>query len=132
VADRGDRRRGVARGGEPGKRAVTRYRPIERLGRATLVSVRLETGRTHQIRVHFSEAGHPVVGDSVYRRRGAPAPLVEASRQMLHARQLGFAHPKTGEPVRAVSPIPGDFAAVLEDLRRRQKKRPDASGRVLE
>ena len=132
VADRGDRRRGVARGGEPGKRAVTRYKPIERLGRATLVSVRLETGRTHQIRVHFSEAGHPVVGDSVYRRRGAPVRPVEASRQMLHARQLGFAHPKTGEPVRAVSPIPGDFAAVLEDLRRRQKKRPDASGRVLE
>lgn len=130
VADQGDRRRGVARGGERGKRAVTRYKPVERLGRATLVSVRLETGRTHQIRVHFSEAGHPVVGDSVYRGRAAPPPPAEAPRQMLHARELGFAHPKTGEPVRAVSPIPGDFAAVLEDLRRRQKKRPDVSGRA--
>jgi 23S rRNA pseudouridine1911/1915/1917 synthase len=130
VADRGDRRRGVARGGEPGKRAVTRYKPVERLGKATLVSVELETGRTHQIRVHFSEAGHPVVGDTVYRRRVAPAPSVEAPRQMLHAKRLGFAHPKTGEPVLAVSPIPDDFAGVLADLRRRQKKRPDESGRV--
>lgn len=131
VADRGGRRRGIARGGEPGKRAVTRYQPIERLGRATLVSVELETGRTHQIRVHFSEAGHPVVGDTVYRRRLAPLPSVEAPRQMLHARRLGFAHPKTGEPVRAISPIPADFAAVLEELRRRQKKRPDESGRQI-
>lgn len=129
VADRGDRRRGVARAGEPGKRAVTRYRPLERFGRATLVSVRLETGRTHQIRVHFAEAGHPVLGDSVYRRRIAPPSPVEAPRQMLHARVLGFTHPKTGEPVRAVSPIPDDFAGVIEALRRRQKKRPDESGR---
>jgi 23S rRNA pseudouridine1911/1915/1917 synthase len=124
VADRGDRRRGVARSGEAGKRAVTRYRPIERFGKATLVSVRLETGRTHQIRVHFAESGHPVLGDSVYRRRTAPTPL-EAPRQMLHARSLGFAHPKTEERVAAESPLPADFAAVLEELRRGQKKRPE-------
>lgn len=130
VPNRGDRRRGVARRGEPGKHAVTRYRPLERLGKATLVAVELETGRTHQIRVHFSESGHPVVGDPVYRRRGAAPPIVDAPRQMLHARRLGFAHPKSGEPVRAESPIPGDFAGVLEELRRRQKKRPDESGRM--
>ena len=121
VADRGDRRRGIARGGEPGKRAVTRYEPIEAFGRATLVSISLETGRTHQIRVHFSEAGHPVVGEPVYRRRGA-APRVDAPRQMLHARRLGFEHPETGEPVRAVSPVPADFDAVLSGLRRSKKK----------
>lgn len=121
VADRGDRRRGVARAGEPGKRAVTRYRPVERFGKATLVSVSLETGRTHQIRVHFAESGHPVVGDAVYRRRGAPPPTITAPRQMLHARVLGFAHPKTGEPVRAASPLPADFEAVLSTLRTKKK-----------
>jgi 23S rRNA pseudouridine1911/1915/1917 synthase len=118
VADRGDRRRGVARPGEAGRHAVTRYRPKERFGKATLVSVELETGRTHQIRVHFSEAGHPVVGDPVYRRRRAPAPsLLEAPRQMLHARVLGFAHPATGAPVRAISEPPPDFEAVRKRLR---------------
>jgi 23S rRNA pseudouridine1911/1915/1917 synthase len=124
VADRGDLRRGVARPGEAGKRAVTRYRPLERFGRATLVSVQLETGRTHQIRVHFAEGGHTILGDSVYRRRAGPPPPVEAPRQMLHARVLGFSHPKTGEPVRAVSPIPADFSGVLEKLRRRPTKIP--------
>ena len=118
VADRGDRRRGVARRGEAGRHAVTRYRPKEKFGKATLVSVELETGRTHQIRVHFSEAGHPVVGDSVYRRRGTTSPpSIEAPRQMLHARVLGFAHPVTGAPVRAVSQLPADFEAVLTKLR---------------
>jgi 23S rRNA pseudouridine1911/1915/1917 synthase len=131
VADRGDRRRGVARSGEVGKRAVTRYRPVERFGgKATLVSVRLETGRTHQIRVHFAESGHPVLGDAVYRPRSAPPPPLAASRQMLHAKMLGFGHPKTEERVRAMSPLPADFAAVLDELRRGQKKRPDESGRL--
>ncbi len=130
VADRGDRRRGVARPGEPGKRAVTRYAPLERYGSATLVSVRLETGRTHQVRVHFASAGHPVLGDPVYRRPdAAPAP-VEAPRQMLHARVLGFAHPKTGEPVRAEAPIPADFAAVVELLRRRARPAPARGSRL--
>ena len=127
VRDRGDRRRGIARPGEAGLFAVTRYRPLERFGKATLVSVRLETGRTHQIRVHFSSAGRPVIGDEVYRRREASSSPIAAPRQMLHARTLGFAHPATGEPVRAESPIPPDFAAVLGELRRQQgKRRPDA------
>jgi len=122
VRDRGDRRRGIARAGEPGLSAVTHYRPLERFGKATLVSVRLETGRTHQIRVHFSAAGRPVIGDAVYRRRGGPPQAVAARRQMLHARTLGFEHPETGKLVRAESPLPPDFAAVLHELRRKSPK----------
>jgi len=133
VRDAGQRRRGVARRGQEGKRAVTRYRTLERVGRSTLVSIELETGRTHQIRVHFAAGGHPVLGDPVYRPRGAPPPPAAAPRQMLHARRLGFAHPLTGKMVRTESPIPADFTAVLKALRSRQstvdsrqvqKKRP--------
>jgi 23S rRNA pseudouridine1911/1915/1917 synthase len=119
VRDAGNRRRGVARPGQPGRRAVTRYRVLERLGLATFVAVELETGRTHQIRVHFAAARHPVVGDSVYRPRGASPPPITAPRQMLHARRLGFAHPATGKPVSAESPLPQDFLEVLQTLRRK-------------
>jgi 23S rRNA pseudouridine1911/1915/1917 synthase len=120
VRDRGDRRRGVARPGEKGLRAVTHYRVLERLPGATLLSVRLETGRTHQIRVHLASAGHPVVGDAVYRPRRLPPPSVAAPRQMLHARSLGFRHPETGQLIHAEMQIPEDFRAVLETLRRRK------------
>jgi 23S rRNA pseudouridine1911/1915/1917 synthase len=119
VADRGDRRRGVARPGERGKHAVTRYRPIEAFDRATLVSVNLETGRTHQVRVQFSASGHPVIGDAVYRRREGPG-LIPVRRQMLHARVLGFEHPGSGQAVRAVAPLPADFEEALRLLRRRK------------
>ena len=129
VRDRGDRRRGITRGQEEGRRAVTRYRAVERLGKATLVSVELETGRTHQIRVHFAAAGYPVVGDRVYRPRDAPFPPLEAPRQMLHARVLGFAIPRDGSLVRAESPIPDDFAKVLETLRAKTKAPRKAPGR---
>jgi 23S rRNA pseudouridine1911/1915/1917 synthase len=141
VRDGGDLRRGVARPGQRGERAVTRYRAIERFDGATLVSVELETGRTHQIRVHFAAAGHPVLGDRVYggRSRGSRARASQRSaaspsstggrewkgpqapRQMLHARRLGFAHPRTGERVRAESPLPEDFVGVLENLRKKSK-----------
>jgi 23S rRNA pseudouridine1911/1915/1917 synthase len=123
LRDRGDRRRGVARPGEKGLRAVTRYRTLERLPGASLVSVRLETGRTHQIRVHFAAADHPVLGDAVYGepvRRSLGEGL--APRQMLHARTLGFAHPRTGEAVLCEAPLPQDFSGVLETLRRRKTK----------
>ncbi len=122
VRDGGGLRRGVARPGQEGKRAVTRYRAIERFEGATLVSVEPETGRTHQIRVHFAAAGHPVLGDRVYGERSRES-KVPVPRQLLHARRLGFAHPRTGDPVRAESPLPADFAAVLESLRRRSRLR---------
>jgi len=111
-------RRSVARPGQEGRRAVTRYRTIERLPGATLVSVRPETGRTHQIRVHFAAAGHPILGDRVYgTEEGAP-------RQMLHARRLGFPDPSTGAEIVAESPLPEDFAAVLARLRDAKKNAP--------
>jgi len=124
-------RRRVARGGERGRRAVTRYRVEERLEGAALVAVALETGRTHQIRIHFAEAGHPVLGDAVYRPPHLPEPPLAAPRQMLHARRLGFAHPRDGRPVRAVSEPPEDFAravAALRPRRRRKEKRPGVAG----
>jgi len=111
-------RRRIARPGEGGKRAVTRYRVLESLRAASLVAVALETGRTHQIRIHLASAGHPVLGDLVYRPRDAPAPPLDAPRQMLHARLLGFAHPRTGRLLRVEAPLPDDFARVVGALRR--------------
>jgi 23S rRNA pseudouridine1911/1915/1917 synthase len=116
-------RRSVARPGQTGRRAVTHYRTLERLPGASLVAARLETGRTHQIRVHFAAAGHPVLGDRVYGPRDAEH---EAPRQMLHARTLGFPHPVTGRRVAAESPLPADFAATLDALREHKSKRPGA------
>jgi 23S rRNA pseudouridine1911/1915/1917 synthase len=111
-------------GGESGRRAVTRFRALERLPDATLVSIRPETGRTHQIRVHFSAAGHPVLGDRVYGPRENP----RAPRQMLHARRLGFPQPTNGEEVSAEAPLPEDFEKVLARLRAQEKKRPGTAG----
>ncbi len=123
-------RRGIARPGVPGRRAVTRYRVLERLAGASLVAVELETGRTHQIRIHFAAAGHPVLGDRVYRPRDAPPPPLLADRQMLHARRLGIPHPATGGVVRVESPIPEDFARTVAALRtRRTARKESAPGR---
>jgi 23S rRNA pseudouridine1911/1915/1917 synthase len=92
--------------------AVSHYRVIERFGRATLVGVTLDTGRTHQIRVHMAHIGYPVLGDPVYGgRRGVPPPDVPISRQMLHAHQLGFLHPVTGQPLAFTAPLPPDMEA---------------------
>jgi len=124
-------RRRVARGGERGRRAVTRYRVEEHLEGAALVAVELETGRTHQIRIHFAEAGHPVLGDAVYRPRNFPEPPIPAARQMLHARRLGFSHPRDGRPVRVASEPPEDFTravAALRSRRARKEKRPGVAG----
>jgi len=85
------------------------------LGDLTLVRVRLETGRTHQIRVHFLAIGHPVVGDPVYARRD----VLDIGRQFLHSSVLGFVHPVTGETLRIESPLPPDLAAALELARAR-------------
>jgi 23S rRNA pseudouridine1911/1915/1917 synthase len=97
-----------------GRRAITHYRVVERFPRATLLEVRLGTGRTHQIRVHCASMGHPVVGDRVYGRGANPWGL---RRQALHAFRLTFAHPATGVGMILTSPLPGDMAAALEALR---------------
>jgi 23S rRNA pseudouridine1911/1915/1917 synthase len=109
-----------------GKAAVTRARVLERFGPegapdASLVECRLETGRTHQIRVHMAFAGHPLVGDGVYGRRRGPGLLGSFPRQALHAATLGFVHPVTGAALRFDSPLPADFQALLEALRRRNE-----------
>jgi 23S rRNA pseudouridine1911/1915/1917 synthase len=106
-----------------GKPAVTRVRVLERFGppaapEAALVECRLETGRTHQIRVHLSFVGHPLLGDTVYGRRRAKGPVASFPRQALHAMTLGFVHPITGEAMRFESPLPDDFARLLDALRR--------------
>jgi 23S rRNA pseudouridine1911/1915/1917 synthase len=115
-------RRGVARPGEPARAAVTRWRVLERFARGALLEVDLGTGRQHQIRVHLAHVGLPVLGDAVY---GSSAPsVVRVRRQMLHARTLGFAHPLTGEPVHAESPLPEDFARALAALRKASSAQP--------
>ena len=100
-----------------GRPARTHVAVRERLGgRATLVECRLETGRTHQIRIHAAHLGHPVLGD---RRHGAPAPegLPPPPRLALHAARLAFAHPRTGAPLDFERPLPADLAAWLDALR---------------
>ncbi|MBI4952612.1 MAG: RluA family pseudouridine synthase [Myxococcales bacterium] len=116
ASNRGDGLRGSVRVG--GQEAVTHVEPLERLAGATLVACRLETGRTHQIRIHLSEAGHPIVGEPVY-VRGYRGRLLEAPRLMLHAVELGFVHPTTGETLRFEDRPPRDFVRVLGRLRGR-------------
>ena len=111
---------------EGGRRAVTRFRRLRELGYLSLMELRLETGRTHQIRVHMQHLGHPVFGDPVYggraRVRGIEPRLREAARrllqgldrQALHAACLGFAHPRSGEALRFESPLPGDMERTLQ------------------
>jgi 23S rRNA pseudouridine1911/1915/1917 synthase len=102
---------------DEGREAITHYRVLERFaGGAAMVACRLETGRTHQIRMHFSEAGHPLVGDRLYGGRAmASSRLLE--RQALHARLLGFSHPEGGERLRFESPLPADLQGALDRLR---------------
>ena len=97
-----------------GKPALTHYRVRESFPHHTLLECELETGRTHQIRVHLAEIGHPIEGDPAYAGRGTR--LIE--RQALHAWKLAFVHPRTGAAVRFESPLPADFQALLERLRR--------------
>jgi len=116
VADRGDGLRGSTRRRGEGQRAVTHVEAIERLPAATLCRVRLETGRTHQIRIHLAERGHPLVGETVYIRDLVRPPL-PAGRLMLHAATLGFEHPVTRHPLTFRADPPKDFLEVLERLR---------------
>ena len=98
-----------------GREAVTHYRVLERFGNYTYIECRLETGRTHQIRVHMAGMGHPLLGDQVYGRVKAPFRL---EGQTLHAMILGFMHPSSGEYMEFEAPLPEYFAALLETLQR--------------
>ncbi|HVV87615.1 MAG TPA: RluA family pseudouridine synthase [Kofleriaceae bacterium] len=120
VADRGDGLRGSASHAGQGKRAVTHVEAVEALRGATLCRVRLETGKTHQIRIHLAEAGHPLVGEEVYVRDflAADGVLLAAPRLMLHAATLGFVHPITGERLRFDSPLPAEMASWIASRRR--------------
>ena len=98
-----------------GKRAVTHYRVLERFGNYTYIECQLETGRTHQIRVHMASLGHPLLGDEVYGRVKSPFKL---EGQTLHAMVLGFIHPTTGEYMEFEAPLPEYFEKLLGKLRR--------------
>jgi 23S rRNA pseudouridine1911/1915/1917 synthase len=116
VPDRGDGRRGSTEHTELGREAITHVKWLESLRGASLLECRLETGRTHQIRIHLSERGHPLVGERVYSKnyRGE---LIAAPRLMLHARELAFDHPTTGERLQFEQKMPEDMQAVLTSLR---------------
>ena len=120
---------------EDGREAVTHYRLRERFHAHTLLECRLETGRTHQIRVHMAYLKHAIVGDPLYGGalrlpRGASEELVAAlrgfRRQALHAETLEFAHPVTGEPVRTSAPVPADMQALLVALRADTRARAES------
>lgn len=122
---RSDRLRMTVR--EDGRAAITHYRVLERFRAHTLVAVKLETGRTHQIRLHFSHLRYPIVGDPVYggrfaRAKGTSDALVLTlrafKRQALHAASLAFDHPRTAAQVRFEAPLPADFSDLLAALRR--------------
>lgn len=98
---------------EGGRHAVTHFQVLERFGQYTLVECRLETGRTHQIRVHMQYIGHPLAGDPVY----GPRKTLKGKGQFLHAASLGFEHPRTGEWLEFSAPLPDLFEETLEKLR---------------
>lgn len=99
-----------------GRKAVTHYKVLERFGEYTLIQCELETGRTHQIRVHMASIGHPLLGDSVYGPRKCPFSRLLVG-QTLHAGTLGLVHPKTGEYLEVEAPLPEYFQQLLEVLR---------------
>jgi len=100
-----------------GKPSVTHYDTLEAFRSASLVDVKLETGRTHQIRVHFSAMRHPCVGDVTYGADPTLSARLKLGRQWLHARELGFLHPRTQDEVRFVSDYPEDLGYALDVLR---------------
>ncbi len=104
-----------------GKHAVTHYRTVESLAKTALVECTLETGRTHQVRVHMAHIGHPLIGDATYSNRQNPFRIgpnqSKFERQALHAASLGFIHPVSGEPLRFESSLPEDMQLLLSQLR---------------
>ena len=133
IEDRGDGRRGSTSNPKLGKEAITHVQPIERLGKYTVVECRLETGRTHQIRIHLSEAGYPLCGDKVYRGKfpGTPLPDVSgAPRVALHAAELGFEHPITGEYLHHAMALPVDMVELIDRLSGGRRGPVGRGGRV--
>lgn len=115
---RGDRQKmGIVPPEHGGRRAVTHWQVLERLGNYSLLEFRLETGRTHQIRVHSAYQGFPIVGDPLYGRRQDPG--VVLTGQALHARRLVLVHPVTRGTLEAIAPPPLEFTRLLQHLRRR-------------
>ncbi len=104
-----------------GRSAITRWKVIERFKNASLIEVGLETGRTHQIRVHFASIGHPILGDRTYGKKmeveGRDKKKVFFPRQMLHAKVLGFTHPATGENLEFSAAVPADIKETIKELR---------------
>jgi 23S rRNA pseudouridine1911/1915/1917 synthase len=120
VRDRGDGRRGSADWPGQGKKAVTHIEVVERLRDCTLLACHLETGRTHQIRIHLAELGHPICGEKVYNRKIGELAKPDASgapRLALHAAELGFVHPVTRQEMHWAMPLPPDLEAFLNPLR---------------
>ena len=99
-----------------GREAVTHYQVLERFGDYTYIRCELETGRTHQIRVHMASLGHPLLGDGVYGPKKCPFPPLQG--QTLHARTLGIIHPRTGEYLEVNAPLPAYFIELLDKLRK--------------
>lgn len=119
VRDRGDGVRGVTQNPNLGYTSVTHVRAKELLARCTLVECKLETGRTHQIRIHLAEIGHPLVGEPLY-IRDYQGPLIESERTLLHAAQLSFTHPVFRNVRRYEVPLPAEFEAFLQRERSRK------------
>lgn len=122
IRDRGDGRRGSTTDAKLGKRAVTHVKPLEDLNGYTLIECQLETGRTHQIRIHLAEAGHPLCGEKVYHQPLFKEPMRDdsgAPRIALHAKELRFEHPISGEQMEFQMPLPQDLQVFLERLRKR-------------
>jgi 23S rRNA pseudouridine1911/1915/1917 synthase len=123
--DRGDGRRGGTEDHTQGKHAITHVTPIEWIDGYSVVECRLETGRTHQIRIHLAEAGHPLCGERVYNKPLHGKEIADPSRApriALHAQELGLTHPATGEHVRFEMPPPRDFAQLIARLRTETKR----------
>lgn len=110
-------RKKMAVSSKKGRQAITRYETLETLGEFSLVRLKPETGRTHQVRVHLAHWQHPVVGDKLYGRRSARELPAGVERQMLHAHKIGFRHPIAGQRMEFSAPLPEDMGKLLDFLR---------------
>ena len=112
-----------------GRTALTEYEVVERFAECTAARVRLHTGRTHQIRVHFASLGRPILGDTMYGRKRQSTLAELVKRQMLHAHRLGFEHPRTRKPLEFTAPVPTDMKELIQRLRQDQSEKSSAMTR---